>query len=469
MASARHASAGSPGRPAPHITPLLLLLAATLLAGIGNGIAIVALPWLVLERTGSATSASIVAAASSVPLLFASILSGTVVDRIGRKRTAMLSDALSALSVIGIPIVDHTLGLTVWVLALFAAFGSVFDPAGITARKTMLPEAARASGWRIDRVNSLHEAIFNAAYLIGPGLGGLLIAVVGASNTLWFTGAGFALSIVAVAGVRLAGAGAPVAAGGDERFWANTKEGLAFVWHDRLLRAMAILNMIVIALYLPIEGVILPAHFTTQHTPRYLGWVLMAMSAGGLVGALAYGQWADRLGRRAIFVWCTVAMSLVIIGMALLPSIAPMLMLSVVLGLTYGPMGPIANVAMQARTPDHLRGRVFGVMSSLAYAAGPLGYLLAGPLIDHLGLQKAFMLLAVLITVVAIAGLMVHALRQLDTLQMPSEPAFADDEALATLAMEAAGSLYPSMPLNHPTSQPERHDRRSTAQESPTP
>ncbi|MGN6032320.1 MAG: MFS transporter [Thermomicrobiales bacterium] len=464
MAAPAHAPTTTPAtassRRTPQVTPLLLLLSATLLAGIGNGIAMVALPWLVLERTGSATAASIVAAASSVPLLFASILSGTVVDRIGRKRTSMLSDLLSGLSVIAIPLVDHSLGLTVWALAILAALGSVFDPAGITARETMLPEAARASGWRIDRVNSLYEAIFNAAYLIGPGVGGLLIALVGASNTLWFTGAGFALSIVAVAGIRLAGASRTLAPTEDGSFWANTKEGLAFVWTDRLLRAIAILNMAIVALYLPIEGVILPAHFTAQGTPRYLGWVLMAMSAGGLVGALAYGQWSDRLGRRAIFVWCTVAMSLVIVGMALLPPIVPLVLLSTVLGLTYGPLGPISNVAMQARTPDRLRGRVIGVMSSLAYAAGPLGYLIAGPLIDRLGLRTAFILLAVLITVVAVAGLLVRALHELDALVLPEEtgPEDEDTTIVSTLPNEVAGGLYPSMPLNHPTPHPERHD-----------
>jgi len=455
-------------RRTPNATPLLLLLAATLLAGIGNGIAIVALPWLVLERTGSATSASIVAAASSIPLLFASILSGTVVDRIGRRRTSLLSDLLSGLSVIAIPLADHTLGLTVPLLAIFAALGSVFDPAGITARETMLPEAARASGWRIDRVNSLYEAIFNAAYLIGPGVGGLLIATVGASNTLWFTGAGFALSIAAVAGIRLAGANRPLPGSETGSFWANTKEGLAFVRNDRLLRAIAILNMAIVALYLPIEGVILPAHFTAQGTPRYLGWVLMAMSAGGLVGALAYGQWADRLGRRAIFVWGTVAMSLVIVGMAFLPPIIPLLILSAVLGLTYGPLGPISNVAMQARTPDRLRGRVIGVMSSLAYAAGPLGYLIAGPLIDHLGLRTAFILLAVLITAIAVCGLLVRSLHELDALVLPEESETEREEAIvATLPNETAGGRYPVMPLNHPTPSPERHDPHRRP--SPTP
>lgn len=441
--------------------PLLLLLSGTLLAGIGNGIAIVALPWLVLERTGSATSASIVAAASSIPLLFASILSGTIVDRIGRKRTSILSDALSGLSVIAIPVVDHTLGLTVLALAGFAALGSVFDPAGITARETMLPEATRASGWRIDRVNSFYEAIFNAAYLIGPGVGGLLIALVGASNTLWFTGAGFALSILAISGVRLAGASAPVSHDG-AGFWANTREGLHFVWNDRLLRAMAVLNMVIIALYLPIEGVILPAHFTAQETPRYLGWVLMAMSSGGLIGALAYGQWADRLGRRAIFVWGSVAMGLVVIGMAFLPPIVPLLVLSFLLGITYGPLGPIANVAMQARTPERLRGRVIGVMTSLAYAAGPLGYLLAGPLIDRIGLRPAFLILAAAIALVALSSIVVRSLHQLDDLALPDELSGDEAEAIRTTLPNEATGLYPTMPLNHPTLHPERTRKEET-------
>ena len=63
------------------------------------------------------------------------------------------------------------------------------------------------------------------------------------------------------------------------------------------------------------------------------------------------------------------------------------LVLCALIGVVYGPIQPIYNYVMQTRAPQHLRGRVIGVMTSLAYAAGPLGLLLAGPLTDAAGLH----------------------------------------------------------------------------------
>ena len=75
--------------------PLLLILSAALMAGAGNGISIVAFPWLVLQRNGSALDASLVAMAGTLPLLASTLIAGTAVDYIGRRRVSMISDALS--------------------------------------------------------------------------------------------------------------------------------------------------------------------------------------------------------------------------------------------------------------------------------------------------------------------------------------------------------------------------------------
>ena len=99
--------------------------------------------------------------------------------------------------------------INVAVLAGLAALGAFFDPAGMTARETMLPEAATRAGWTLDHANSVYEAIFNLAYIVGPGIGGLLIATLGGVNTMWVTAAAFGLSIVAIAVLRLEGAGKP--------------------------------------------------------------------------------------------------------------------------------------------------------------------------------------------------------------------------------------------------------------------
>src|SRR6476646_1207079 len=145
--------------------PLYTILFAALLAGAGNGITIVAFPWLVLQRNGSALDASIVAMAGTIPLLVATLIAGAAVDYLGRKRVSMISDTLSALSVAAVPFLTLTFGVHVVNLAVLAALGALFDPARMTARETMLPEAAQRAGWTLDHANSVYEAVFNLSYI----------------------------------------------------------------------------------------------------------------------------------------------------------------------------------------------------------------------------------------------------------------------------------------------------------------
>ena len=93
--------------------PLFLILFAALMAGAGNGISLVAFPWLVLQRNGSALDASIVAMAGTLPLLVATLIAGAAVDYLGRRRVSMISDALSALSVAAVPLLALTFGVDV--------------------------------------------------------------------------------------------------------------------------------------------------------------------------------------------------------------------------------------------------------------------------------------------------------------------------------------------------------------------
>ena len=181
--------------------PLFTIFFAALTAGAGNGISIVAFPWLVLQRNGSALDASIVAMAGTLPLLAATLIAGAAVDYLGRRRVAMISDSLSALSVAAVPVIAMAFGvhaINVAVLAGLAALGAFFDPAGITARETMLPEAAQRAGWTLDHANSVYEADFNLAYIVGPGIGGLLISTLGGITTMWVT----AVDVRAVHGGR---------------------------------------------------------------------------------------------------------------------------------------------------------------------------------------------------------------------------------------------------------------------------
>ncbi|MCH9710110.1 MAG: MFS transporter [Actinomycetia bacterium] len=405
------------GAPTGRRGPMLLVLFAALMAGAGNGISIVAFPWLVLQKTGSALDASIVAIAGTLPLLAATLIAGAAVDFLGRRRVSMISDGLSALSVAAVPVLALVFGahtINVAVLAVLAALGALFDPAGLTARETMLPEAAARAGWTLDHANSVYEAIFNLAYIVGPGIGGLLIATLGGVNTMWVTAAAFVLSICAIAVLRLEGAGTPdpsVRAGGVR---AGIVEGLRFVWQNRVLRTLAFVDLAATGLYMPMESVLFPKYFTDRDQPAQLGWVLMALSIGGLIGALSYAVMSKYMRRRTVMLIALLTLGVAMTVIAFLPPLPIILVLCALVGFVYGPIQPIYNYVMQTRAPAHLRGRVVGVMGSLAYAAGPLGLILAGPLADATGLHTTFLALSLPMLLLGVVALFLPALRDLD-------------------------------------------------------
>lgn len=396
------------------LAPLVALELSTLLSGVGNGIVAIAFPWLVLERTGSATSAGLVAAAAALPLVVSSLVSGTVVDLVGRRRTAVGADVLSGLSAAAVPLAAATIGLDVATIAVLAALGAVFDPAGFTAREAMLPESARLAGYRLDRVNSVHTALFSLSFLVAPGLGGLLIALVGAPATLLGATVAFTLAAVMVAGVRVASAGRHAQHEDAATFWSATREGLSFVFSRRLVRALTVVPAVAVMAWFPVEAVILPAYFVAQDAPQRLAAVLAALSAGVIVGSLGYGAIAPHVSRHRVFVASLTLLAVAVLAMAQLPTLPLLVAAGFAAGLFYGPVEPVSNVTVQEITPGRMRGRVVGVMTSSAYAAGPIGFLLAGPAVDSFGVQAAFGGAAVLLVLLALGSALSPALRELD-------------------------------------------------------
>jgi len=392
----------------------VLLESSVVISGAGNGVAAVALPWLVLERTGNPAAAGIIGAAAAFPLLLSSLFSGSVADTLGRRATSMVADVLSAISVAAIPFIDATIGLDLPLFVLLAAIGAVFDPAGATAREAMLPDVAARAGMRLERANGIHEAAWGVAYMVGPGVGGLLIATVGASGALWATSVTFVASVLLVAFLRTPGVGRPATHERPAGILRGSLEGLSSVWRDRVLRALMFLTMVLVAIYLPIEGVILPVVFEAQGAAGRLGGTLMALSAGGVAGSLLYGVVAQRLSRRTVFVTSLIGAALAILAMSFLPPYPLLVAAAALAGFFWGPFGPLLNLRMQTFTPPAMRGRVLGVLIAAEYAAGPLGYLLAGWLAARLGAETVFLATGILMVAVCFGFSALPMLKHLD-------------------------------------------------------
>ena len=383
-----------------------------------NASVAILVPWLVLAQTGSATDAGLVAAVASVPGIVLSPFVGALVDRLGRRRVSVGSDVLSAVSVIGFPVLAAQGELDLSTIIALTLLGAAFDPAGYTARKSLIPDAAEASEFGVARLNGIHEGIFSAGWVIGPALAAAGIATIGAVQTFWLTAVAFVLAALAVTALRVTeGREAARAAAGDEHeaFWASSLRGARELWADRPLRVLTVAIAVIVLVYMPTESVILPAYFQGIGEPRAYGLTMTMLAAGGMVGAFSYGWLSERLLLHRIAVGSLVACTVAMIPMALLPPLPIFVTAGFLLGLAWGPMNPLLNTLVQTRIPAHVQGRVYGVQTALFYAAPPVGLLLTGPAVDRWGVQPVY---AVLGGMVALTTLLVAALpglRDLDT------------------------------------------------------
>jgi MFS family permease len=425
------------GRGGVRRAPLIAVEASTLLSGTANGVTAVVLPWLVLERGGGASGAGVVAAATALPLVLTAVLAGVLVDRVGRRRMAVVSDVVSGLAVAAVPLLDlATGGLALGAVVALAAAGALVDPAGVTAREAMLPEAATAARLPLGRVNGVHEAVWGSAFVVGPAIGAVLVGLVGAVPALWATAVAFGLSVAVLAAVRVPGGGRPEpgpprATGAVRGLVADTAEGVAVLRRDRLVLCAATVAVLVSLTYMPVVSVLLPVLFERQDAPGRLGLLLLVMSSGWVLGSLLQGAVGSRLPRSTLLRGAAVGASLALLPFVALPPYPVLLACGFLAGLLFGPINPLVNLAFQRRVPGHLRGRVLGIVASGAYAAGPAGYLVAGLLVDGMGLRTALGVFTGAVVLAAAAALLMRPLRELDGLRDDPE--------------EAAGSAGPAV------------------------
>ena len=395
-------------------SPVVLLQISNFASGLGNSIVTITIPWLILERTDSPAFAGLVAAISALPGILISPIGGWMVDHIGRKAVSIGADILSALSVAAFPIVAITFGLSNLSILLIALLGAVFDPAGYTARKTMLPDVAKASDIELDRLNGIHEGFMGMAWVFGPAIGAGLIAGIGSINSFWVAAGLFATAALSIVFLRIADAGKEakeLALSSGQKTDARIRIGVKALWNDKLLRTLSIAILVIAAVYLPTESVVLPTYFEDVNNPAGLGLVISALAGGSAIGAFGYGWISTRIQRRTLMRMIMIGSSVSIIPMAFLPPLPILMASGFLLGLSWGPYSPLLNTLVQQRIPAHIHGRVFGVQTSVFYAAPPLGMLLSGLSVENYGVKFTYAILAGVLSFTSIFVLLTKSLR----------------------------------------------------------
>ncbi|MGX7829569.1 MFS transporter [Actinokineospora sp. 24-640] len=382
------------------------------LSMLGNSMAAIALPWLILVRTGDAAAAGLIAAVSALPVLVAGVAGGLVVDRFGRRRTSIGADIASALAVAALPFVDHVSGLTMtWFLVLGVA-GALFDVPGMTARESLAPDVAAAAGVPLEKLAGMREGVNGVVLVVGPAVAGGLLVLFDPTTVLWVTAACSAAAALCTATLpRRLGASSGEPSKGVR---GDLGEGFRALAGDRVLLTMTGVVTASLLVLAPMQNILLPVHLIAEDAPGGYGLVIACLAIGGIAGSIAYSVVGARLSRRTAFVLAQVVTALGTVGLALLPPTPVLLAAAVLAGFGAGPLQAMVLVLVNERIPGRFRGRILGLQNSAQLTAVPLGTLAGGLLIEGIGVRQTGVTLAVAWGVVAVFALLVPALRRME-------------------------------------------------------
>ncbi|WP_322870348.1 MFS transporter [Streptomyces goshikiensis] len=412
--------------------PFAAVLAANTVSIAGSSLTLIGVPWFVLQTTGSAGRAGIVAFCATLPVVVAALVGGPVIDRIGRRRVSAVSDLVCAVSVGAIPLLHYAGLLEFWILCALMAVGGLVHTPGLTARYVLLPSLAEHAGTTVTRAASLYDAVSRGARMLGAAVAGVLIAAFGAETVLLLDAATFAVSALLVtAFLRGIPAAEPQRASGKVSlagYRAELAEGWAFLTRSRLLMGITLMVMMTNGLDQGWSSVLLPVHGREAlGGATALGLLVSLFGGFALLGALMYGAWGERFPRRAVFAAAFLASgSTRYVVAALTDTTLPLAVTMALAGLGAGMLNPILTTLMYEKVPEELRSRVSGVTTAGCELTMPLGGLAAGLLVDGFGTARALLLFGGAYLLTTLAPVVFPAWRDLDrSTSSPAEPTAA--------------------------------------------
>jgi MFS family permease len=364
-----------------------LLAASAMFASAGNSAVHIAIPWLVLEITGSSANAGVVLGISGFSVIFTAPIIGGLIAILGPRPVSIWADIISAASVVLFPIVGTLFGLNLASLLIIAIAGALFDPAGATARKSLIQAVAERDGLSLTKFNGTYEAAATIGTVIGPTGAALAISFVGINTTFYLIAIVFVLASslamfipVITSHIRTK---EPFSVGNVFR---ETRIGMNALWRDKPLLSLVGLYTLLTAIYMPVESIVLSRYFRDLNEPRTLGFVLSAMSVGIVIGALQFHRAVRTFSPGNLVIISMTLIGAVVCAMAFLPNAIIFIALGLALGLAFGPVSPLSNYLVQKRMPQHLHGPVFGTQFSLMYLATPAGTLALGLIVQSVSI-----------------------------------------------------------------------------------
>lgn len=365
-----------------------LFLSGQFLSQCGTWIEQVGTGWLVVTLSNSPFALGLVFTLGSLPVLLFTLIGGVVADRVNKRRTIMLLQALMATEALALGILTATNTVTVhWVmvLAVFFGFLSAFE---VPTRQAFVFDVVGKD----DLMNAiaLNSSAFNVARVIGPSIAGVLIAAVGLAACFFVNGASF---LAVLAGLALMRTREPPRALGRPAMTSALREGFDYIRKERWPRTLVILTATItifgssFLLMLPVF-----AKDALQVGASGYGALLSGVGIGAAGAALVIASFGTRFRQGRLALGSAAAFGISLMLLAPMPHLLPAMIIGVLAGCCMSATGIATNTLLQRLAPDQLRGRVMGFYSFVALGMVPFGSLQAGWVSEHLGVRTSYFL-----------------------------------------------------------------------------
>jgi MFS family permease len=344
---------------------LRFLVLGELISVLGTQLTTVAVPYQVYQLTRSSLDVGLVSLAQLVPLIAGSLLGGSAVDALDRRRLLMVAQVLMAACSAGLAVNADLGHVSLWPLFVLPALAAGFGGLDSAGRSAIVPNLVQRS--EVPTANAIFQALFQFGLVAGPAVAGLLLAGAGIRFVYWMDVASFAAALLAVS---VMSPQRPAGAAGHRPGLRSIIEGLGFVRGRQAIQGAYLIDINAMVFGMP--RALFPALATTLFGggASTLGFLYAAPGAGALIGAVTTG-WVGRVRRQGLAVIVAViTWGIAITCFGLTSWLPGALALLAVAGWADVISAVFRGTIIQLAVPDALRGRLSGLQIAVV-SGGP--------------------------------------------------------------------------------------------------
>jgi MFS family permease len=350
-----------------------LFFTGQLISLTGSWMQSVAFSWLVLVLTNSALYLGLVGALQTLPVLLFSFLAGVVADHTSKLRLMFITQTSLLLLALALGLLVDLKLIKIWDLCLIVFLSGTVMAFDIPARQAFIVQMVGKPD--LPNAIALNSSLFNATRVMGPAVGGVVIAAMGMANCFYLNAASFLAVLLALALLKLP----PSQPAPWTPLWHAWKELGDYLWTRRELRLILLLMTLVAVLAMPYY-VLLPmlARNTLGAGPSGFGILMGASGLGAFLGGLTLARRLQSNPPMPSFLTGQALFLLGLVGLGLCGSYYAALVFMFITGFGMVTQLSTGNSLLQLNVPDELRGRLMSLFGLIVMGFAPIGSLIYG-------------------------------------------------------------------------------------------